>query len=72
MTEWRPSGPEPGKGGPGNLSSAAQAALNRPDARSAPRTATLFALPNAVTLTPDAVIILTAASCPDGVTSRRP
>jgi 1,4-dihydroxy-2-naphthoyl-CoA synthase len=62
VTEWQPSGPEPGKDGPGNLSRAAQIAINRPEVRNAsrPRPNTSGA----------PVIILTApgdkTSCPDG------
>ena len=67
MTEWRPSGPEQGKGGPGILSRAAGIAINRPEVRNMSRPALPFESPDA----PDAaVIILTApgddASRPDG------
>jgi hypothetical protein len=72
VTEWRPSGPEPGKDGPGNLSRPALTAINRPEGRNASRSATRFALSNAFNLTPDSVIILTAAPGPDGVTPGRP
>jgi len=46
VTEWRPSGPEPGKDGPGILSTPSQMALNRPEVRDASRPATPFELPN--------------------------
>ena len=63
MTEWRPSGPEPAKDGPGNLSGPAQTAINRPEGRSASQSASLSEPSNA----PGArVIILTALAGPDG------
>ena len=66
MTEWRLSGPEPGKDGPGILSRAAQIAINRPEVRNASRLASLFELPSNGN---PPVIILTATSGPDGVIS---
>ena len=68
MTEWRPSGPELGKDGAGILYRAAQIATDRPGVRNAARPASLFELPSNGN-TP--VIILTAASCPDGVSPGR-
>ena len=64
MTEWRPSGPEPGKDGPGILSRAAQIAINRPEVRNA----SLFELRSNGN---PPVIILTATSGPDGVSPGR-
>ncbi len=59
MTEWRLSGPEPGKDRP----RAAEIAINRPEIRNVSLPTPLFELSNE----PGApVIILTAASCPDG------
>jgi 1,4-dihydroxy-2-naphthoyl-CoA synthase len=69
VTEWWPSGPQPGKDGPGILSRAAQIAINRPEVRDAFRPTSLFELPDHRNAP---VIILTAASGPDGVSSRRP
>jgi len=63
VTEWRPSGPEAAKKGPGHLSRPAQTAVNRPEGRSASQSAPLFEPSNA----PDArVIILTGLAGPDG------
>jgi hypothetical protein len=69
VTEWWPSGRELGKDGPGILSRAAQIAINRRQARDAFPPTSLFELPNHRNAP---VIILTAASGPDGVSSRRP
>ena len=68
MTEWRPSGPEPGKHGPGILSLAAQIAINRPEVRDAFRPTSEFELPNHGNAP---VIILTATSGPDGASPGR-
>jgi 1,4-dihydroxy-2-naphthoyl-CoA synthase len=68
VTEWRPSGPEPGNHGPGILSRAAQIAINRPEVRNASRPASLFELRSNGNLP---VIILTATSGPDGVSPGR-
>jgi 1,4-dihydroxy-2-naphthoyl-CoA synthase len=69
VTEWWPSGPQPGKDGPGILSRAAQIAINRPEVRDAFWPTSLFELPNHRNAP---VIILTAASGPDGVSPRCP
>ena len=70
MTEWRPSGPEPAKDGPGDLSRPAQTAINSPEVRNAGRPGNPFELPDAPRVTRPPVIILTAAegtaSCPGG------
>ena len=59
MTEWRPSGPEPGKGGPGIPYQAAEIAINRSEVRNISRLAPPFESPDV----PDApVIILTVRS----------
>jgi hypothetical protein len=68
VTEWRPSGSEQGKDGPGILSRAAQIAINRPEVRNASRPASLFELPSNSN---PPVIILTAASRLDGVSPGR-
>ena len=68
MTEWRPSGPEPGKHGRGILSRAAKITINRPQVRNASRPASLFELRSNGNLP---VIILTATSGPDGVSPGR-
>ena len=60
--------PGTGKDGPGILSRAAQIAINRPEVRDAFRPASLFELPNNGNAP---VIILTAASGPDGVSPGR-
>ena len=69
MTEWQPSGPEPGKDGPGNLSRATQIAINRPEVRNACHPGNPFELPDAPPVSHPPVIILTAhgddASRPD-------
>ena len=49
MTEWRPSGPEPGKDGPGILSQAAETAINRSHVRNASPPKPLFELRDAPT-----------------------
>jgi 1,4-dihydroxy-2-naphthoyl-CoA synthase len=72
VTEWQPSGPEPGKDGPGNLSRAAQIAINRPEVRNARHPGNPFELPGAPPASRLAVIILTTAPCPDGVGPHRP
>jgi hypothetical protein len=59
VTEWRPSGPEPPKDGPGNLSRPAQNAINRPEVRNALHPRNPFELPDAPCLTRPPVIILT-------------
>ena len=71
MTEWRPSGPEPGKDGPGHLSRPAQTVINRPEVRNALHPGTPFERPDAPRVTRPPVIILTATSGPDGVSPGR-
>ncbi len=70
MTEWRPSGPEPGKDGPGDPSRPAQTVINRPEVRVASHPGTPFERPDVPRVTRPPVIILTAAegaaSCPGG------
>jgi hypothetical protein len=68
VTEWRPSGPEPGNDGAGILYRAAQIAVDRPGVRNAARLASLFELPSNGNAP---VIILTAASYPAGVSPGR-
>ena len=60
MIEWRPSGPEPGKGDPGSLARSLPITINRPGIRSPSRSRTPFELPDVFNAIRDVpVIILT-------------
>ena len=61
MTEWRPSGPEPGNDGPGNPFTPAQTVINRPEVRNARPPGDPFEMPAALRVTRLPVIILTAS-----------